>query len=52
MHTTNFKVEFPYFWLENIISVMEFEFPLIVARAFSCLWWYGALRNLNTTQII
>lgn len=55
MHTTNFKVEFPYFWSDNNISVMEFEFPLIIGRAGSWQfhsWWYGALWNLNTTQII
>lgn len=35
MHTTNFEVEFPCFWSDNNISVMEFEFPLIIARAVS-----------------
>lgn len=55
MRTANFKVEFPYFWSDNIISVTEFEFPLISARAVSWRfhsWRYGALWNLNTTQII
>lgn len=54
VYTTIFKEEFHYFWSDNIISLMEFEFLLIIARAVSWnfhSWWQGALWNPNTTQI-
>lgn len=54
MHTTNCKVYFSYFWSDNIISVTEFEFPLIIARSVSWHFhsgWYSAVWNLNTAQI-